>query len=149
MFWVLKRTEPSHWGGSFEYPQHMFWLRNKNFLFWYTWQKNIMKQTQFVLCDSLGYTRWYSNWWFDEKQLKLFGKQFIFQLHLLHVIEQERHRPACLSTQSFNQWHYYCSLTQGQIKKYIRFSSTAALSSKSPHHRFFKPPKKKKRKIPH
>ena len=21
--------EPSHWEGSFEYPQHMFWLRNK------------------------------------------------------------------------------------------------------------------------
>ena len=21
--------EPSHWGGSFQYPQHMFWLRNK------------------------------------------------------------------------------------------------------------------------
>ena len=21
--------EPSHWGGSFEYPQHMFWIRNK------------------------------------------------------------------------------------------------------------------------
>ena len=21
--------EPSHWKGSFEYPQHMFWLRNK------------------------------------------------------------------------------------------------------------------------
>ena len=24
--------EPSHWDGSFEYPQHMFWLRNKNCL---------------------------------------------------------------------------------------------------------------------
>ena len=22
--------EPSHFGGSFEYLQHMFWLRNKN-----------------------------------------------------------------------------------------------------------------------
>ena len=21
--------EPPHWDGSFEYPQHMFWLRNK------------------------------------------------------------------------------------------------------------------------
>ena len=21
--------EPSHWDGSFEYPQHMFWMRNK------------------------------------------------------------------------------------------------------------------------
>ena len=27
MFWVLK--EPSHPDGSFEYPQHMFWMRNK------------------------------------------------------------------------------------------------------------------------
>ena len=23
--------QPSHWDGSFEYPQHMFWLRNKFF----------------------------------------------------------------------------------------------------------------------
>ena len=25
--------EPSHWDGSFEYPQHMFWLRNKTIKF--------------------------------------------------------------------------------------------------------------------
>ena len=25
----------SHWGGSFEYPQHMFWLRNKKYNFLY------------------------------------------------------------------------------------------------------------------
>ena len=25
--------EPSHWDGSFEYPQHMFWLRNKKISF--------------------------------------------------------------------------------------------------------------------
>ena len=25
--------EPSHWDGSFEYPQHMFWLRNKKIIF--------------------------------------------------------------------------------------------------------------------
>ena len=28
MFWVLKK-KTSHRDGSFEYPQHMFWLRNK------------------------------------------------------------------------------------------------------------------------
>ena len=27
MFWVLKKL--SHGDSSFEYPQHMFWLRNK------------------------------------------------------------------------------------------------------------------------
>ena len=26
--------EPSHQDGSFEYPQHMFWLRNKKKYFW-------------------------------------------------------------------------------------------------------------------
>ena len=26
--------EPSHWDGTFEYPQHMFWLRNKKIKFW-------------------------------------------------------------------------------------------------------------------
>ena len=30
MLWVFKRTkEPSQRDGSFEYPQHMLWLRNK------------------------------------------------------------------------------------------------------------------------
>ena len=28
--------KPSHWDGSFEHPQHMFWLRNKNIIFRYT-----------------------------------------------------------------------------------------------------------------
>ena len=32
-FWCSK--EPSHWDGSFEYPQHMFWLGNKKLIFWY------------------------------------------------------------------------------------------------------------------
>ena len=27
--------EPSHWDGSFEYPQHMFWMRNKENIFQY------------------------------------------------------------------------------------------------------------------
>ena len=27
--------EPSHWDGSFEYPQHMFWMRNKENSFRY------------------------------------------------------------------------------------------------------------------
>ena len=27
--------EPSHWDGSFEYPQHMFWLRNTKIIFKY------------------------------------------------------------------------------------------------------------------
>ena len=31
MFWCSK--EPSHRDGSFEYQQHMFWLRNKNYKF--------------------------------------------------------------------------------------------------------------------
>ena len=28
--------EPYQWDGSFEYPQHMFWLWNKEINFWYT-----------------------------------------------------------------------------------------------------------------
>ena len=33
-FWCSK--ERSHGDGSFEYPQHMFWLRNKKIIFSYT-----------------------------------------------------------------------------------------------------------------
>ena len=29
MFWMLKNPSPSHWDGSFEYPKHTFWMRNK------------------------------------------------------------------------------------------------------------------------
>ena len=28
--------EPSHWDGSFEYTQHMFWLRNEKIIFFIT-----------------------------------------------------------------------------------------------------------------
>ena len=31
----LCSKEPSHLDGSFEHPQHMFWLRNKKNIFWY------------------------------------------------------------------------------------------------------------------
>ena len=33
MFWVPKRTISLKWDGSFKYPQHMFWLRNKKINF--------------------------------------------------------------------------------------------------------------------
>ena len=32
MFWVLKRKVSLRYG-SFEYPEHMFWLRNNNIIF--------------------------------------------------------------------------------------------------------------------
>ena len=36
MFWVLKRTVSLRRDGSFEYPQHMFWLRKiRKLIFWY------------------------------------------------------------------------------------------------------------------
>ena len=31
--WGRAPREPSHIDGSFEYPQHMFWLRNKTYNF--------------------------------------------------------------------------------------------------------------------
>ena len=48
MFWVLKRT--SHWDGTFEYKQHMFWLRNKKIKFWYTLLTNPGLVAQSVTC---------------------------------------------------------------------------------------------------
>ena len=35
MDWIQSTKEPTHLDGSFEQPQHMFWMRNKknNFLF--------------------------------------------------------------------------------------------------------------------
>ena len=31
--WFGCSKEPSHWDNSFEYPQHMFWLKNKKSIF--------------------------------------------------------------------------------------------------------------------
>ena len=45
--------EPSRWNGSFEYPQHVFWFRNKKIIiFWYTfWSEDlIMLLTNIVYC---------------------------------------------------------------------------------------------------
>ena len=40
--------EPSHRDSSFEYPQHMFWSRNKKIIFWYA-----------LLSGGLVYTYWH------------------------------------------------------------------------------------------
>ena len=52
--------EPSHWDGSFEYPQHMFWLRNKKIIFvTHSYLKacstlmNICFQMNLILCKVL------------------------------------------------------------------------------------------------
>ena len=51
--------EPSHWDGSFEYPQHMFWLRNKKIIFWVrTLTKSL--DTMSVLCLNLSKYSWIS-----------------------------------------------------------------------------------------
>ena len=55
MFWGSK--EPSHRDGSFEHPQHMFWLRNKknNFLV----GTLIWRPDRCVIpFDCMGYTKW-------------------------------------------------------------------------------------------
>ena len=28
-------SKKSHWDGAYEYPQHVFWMRNKKIIFWY------------------------------------------------------------------------------------------------------------------
>ena len=42
--------EPSHGDGSFEYPQHMFWLRNKKIYFSYALLSGGLKS----LIDAVG-----------------------------------------------------------------------------------------------
>ena len=34
---------PSHWDGSFEYPQHMFWLRNEKIIFLFALLTKVLK----------------------------------------------------------------------------------------------------------
>ena len=40
--------EPSHWDGSFEYPQHMFWLRRT--IFWYALLTKVLILLNFFMC---------------------------------------------------------------------------------------------------
>ena len=61
--------EPSHCDGSFEYPQHMFWLRNKKNNFqlhsliwglhiWFFWLK---KKVKYLLIYSFYMVAWLSH----------------------------------------------------------------------------------------
>ena len=77
--------EPSHWDGSFEYPQHMFWLRNKTnyflvvhtlnlFVWFFTSQSTIFQlldnvistktlcASLFILSSKVKYTFYFSTW---------------------------------------------------------------------------------------
>ena len=50
--------DPSHWDGSFEYPQHMFWMKNKKInIFWYELltkgQQNSQKMWKFYNSSGL------------------------------------------------------------------------------------------------
>ena len=44
--------EPSHWDGSFEYQQYMFWLRNKCFLIIYVICRPGLKVIKLVSCST-------------------------------------------------------------------------------------------------
>ena len=44
--------EPSHWDGSFEYPQHMFWLWNKKIIISYTLLSGGLVLSFFVFLNS-------------------------------------------------------------------------------------------------
>ena len=46
--------EPSHWDGSFEYPQHMFWMRNKEISFQYTLLSGCLIWISFNLACAYG-----------------------------------------------------------------------------------------------
>ena len=46
--------EPSHQDGSFEYPQHMFWLRNKNINFSYPLLSGGLKSLINLVIDAVG-----------------------------------------------------------------------------------------------
>ena len=37
--------EPSHSDSSFEYPQHIFWFRNKKIIFWYALLTKVLVKT--------------------------------------------------------------------------------------------------------
>ena len=47
--------EPSHRDGSFEYPQHMFWLRNKIFVY----ASNELNETRMSLRRLYNIEPWY------------------------------------------------------------------------------------------
>ena len=74
VFWVLKRTvslrwwcskEPSIWDGSFEHPQHMFWLKNKknNFpVHTLIWRPADFFRSIVLACSSYMWASWSASW---------------------------------------------------------------------------------------
>ena len=65
--------EPSHWDRSFEYPQHMFWLRNK---------KNIFQLRTLIICYNLSnYIKWHSIQHLNVRDLFLDLRNYFQMLH--------------------------------------------------------------------
>ena len=97
--------EPSHWDHSFEYPQHMFWLRNKKIIFllhtlnWrpafmMTWRDSPLLWT-LVLLD-----RYYMRFFYTLKVTHLtIGLEIYFWLSL--------HLPP----------YFMCASSEGYVKK--------------------------------
>ena len=62
--------EPPHWDGSFEYPQHMFWLRNKKIIFSYTLLSGSLKQ-HLILNHLVEFHQTSQGWSLDDPLSKL------------------------------------------------------------------------------
>ena len=67
--------ELSHWDGSFEYPQHMFWLRNKNKRAHVPWITHLNP------CREAGAGPFWSHFWPQRYYLYKFGKVQWVMLH--------------------------------------------------------------------
>ena len=86
--------EPSHWDGSFEYPQHMFWLRNK------------ISFSYAVLSGGLSMT--YRMTYRNEQQMKGHGISTIPQKR--YLLWHEEHLTLCMLA-NFSCSDKYCKGT--------------------------------------
>ena len=90
MFWCSK--EPSHWDGSFEYPQHMFWMRFKKIIFSYA-----------LLCGGGGV---------------LLSTFICFYLFSLYTASMLFHQPQCCIHIGF--WFWTCTIGRQTKERRLR-----------------------------
>ena len=106
--------EPSHGDGSFEYPQHMFWLRNKknNFqlrtLIWGAWSGrswSVGCKSQHTRLNTVLLCTWFSNMtdWITSKNYDSISCDILSEIVWRHLLGL--HAALCSLQHSKMSWH--------------------------------------------
>ena len=141
--------ETSQWDGSFMYPQHMFWIRNKKIIFWYALiSKGLMFSWLVWLGPSdakwknFGHSACFVIFW--KISVSLFKKKFIQEYCQCVIKYRKCHQQTTLTGQElciclinhksiYQTTHFATSLLSFEANKVCYFSRNRLSWNTMPH----------------